>query len=109
MLWPTDHRSHHPIPRRHQEGRRQPRRQSLLPLGLPLLPLPHLRILPRARDQGPLARTGRQNVGRGHTPQVGGVEATLHFRARDGSHTEGHVHLRCARGYPSASGGCGEA
>lgn len=43
----SDHSSDHTLPRRRRQKRRKPWGQSLLPLGLPLLPLPYLRILPR--------------------------------------------------------------
>lgn len=54
----TDNSNNNTLPRRHRIRRRQPRRQSLLPLGLPLLPLPHLRLLPRPGDERSESGTG---------------------------------------------------
>lgn len=42
---PADHRRHHPLSRRHRPGRRESWRQSLLPLGFSLLPVPCLCLL----------------------------------------------------------------
>ena len=44
---PADHRRHHTISRRHQQGRCESWRQSLLPLGFSLLPVTRLCLLLR--------------------------------------------------------------
>lgn len=102
-----DHRCHHPILGRYREGPGQPRRQGLLHVGRPLLHLPRLRLLPRPRDQGPLPRAGRQDVGGDHPAHLQQVGATLHLRRRDAPRREGHRHWRSPGDCSShRDGGC---
>ena len=85
----TDHCRHYALPRRNRQARRQPWRQGVLHVGRSLLYLLHLRLLPRSRDQGSLARTNRQDVGGEHTAHVRQMGATLNLCRRHGSYPQG--------------------
>ena len=77
-----DHRRHHPLHGRRGQG--QPGRQGLLHLGLAVRDRLRLRLLPHLRDQGPVARAGRQDDGRDDAAHQRTLAPDHHLRGRDG-------------------------
>ena len=100
----ADHRRHHPLHGQHGPG--QSGRARLLHLGLAVRDRLRLRLLPHLRDQGPLARTGRQAHGRDVAAQLVQVEAHHDLRGRDGAHGQGHAGARDPRGRGAQGLGC---
>lgn len=64
----------------YRKRRRQPRRKSLLPLGLPLHPRCLLHILLRSGDEGSVFGAGRQDVGGDVCEEERQMEATFDLR-----------------------------
>ncbi len=73
-----------------RQGQRQPRQQRILDLGLSLRPLLYLCLFPHSRDQGSIARAGRQDDGRDDSPQFLQMEAHDYLRRRDGTDQAGY-------------------